>query len=194
MEGTKHEKVVLVVLAYIIGFTTGLIGFGVNQSGFISTDANYSELELGEQEVSVAKSDINSNTDNGDEIVSYKDGRLRLIDDDNTLLLSIDKNLVDEESLDSFTEQGIHTAIPYFIISPDQHYVYFCEQRSTEDACTNFVFDTESSIIQFVSNGGEKLSTTAATAQGVYWNDDGGLVIGDLTSLALDTPWKVAIR
>jgi len=194
MEGTKHEKVVLVVLAYIIGFTSGLIAFGINQSVFLGADGQDSELKYDVQKISTDESFNDTEHSDNTEIVTYKDGYLRVISGDNNFLLSIDKNLVDEESLDSFTEQGLHTAIPFFVASPDNRYVYFCEQHSIDDSCMSFVFDSKSSVIQFVNNNGQKLSTTAAVARGAHWGDDGMLIIGDFSSLTIDTPWKVAIR
>jgi len=202
MEGTKHEKVVLVILAYLIGFTSALIAYGIKPiPDYFPPET---ELELNnvlENTDFVDKQDIQSSTtvatnQSTDEFVTYHDGRLGVHSDNGDFLLSINKDLVDKELLVEFKDYGVHYSkfAPFHIVSADKQFIYFCEQHGDEDNCSNFIFDVKSSVIQFVNNEKQKIVTSRSVAEKAYWQEDGTLVVGDFTSVSPDTPWKVVRR
>jgi len=200
MEGTKHEKVVLVILAYLIGFTTALIAYGIRPIPDYSSPETKLELnDVIENTAFVDKQNIqqSSTTEATDpstnEFVNYHDGRLSVHNDQGDFLLSINKDLIDTEQLIEFKNYGIHYSnnAPFFLVSADKKYIYFCEQHGEEDNCSNFIFDVKSSIVQFVNNEKQKIVTSRAVAEKAYWREDGTLKVGDFSSVSADTPWKV---
>jgi len=45
--------------------------------------------------------------------------------------------------------------------------------------------------MHFVNNEKQKIVTPRQVAEKAYWREDDILVVGDLTSVNSDTPWKV---
>jgi hypothetical protein len=220
MEGTKHEKAVLVVLAYIIGFTSGLIAFGLSQRAsapveeMVSIDMSaplptpaevdgytpptenppdYVETEtvFPTEESPVSQSEEGDVVFADGEVVMYQDGKLYANVSGERYVLSLRSDVMPNTNVEGFSTQGIHVALPKYLASPDGQYVYFCEQHTEVDGCTNFVFDIASNTIQFVNNGGEKLITPASIAENAVWSDS-GLTIGTYSSISAATPWVVS--
>ena len=197
IEGTKHEKAVLVILSYVSGFTAGFIIFGMSalSSARPAESVIYHEPQA---------TDISMNTQDQvpapveqeapapiDEVM-YKDGRLMANVNGASVLLSAQLATVDAETAKTFANQGVHQAIPKYQASDDANFVYYCEQHSEADSCINFIYDVEKQIIQYVTVDGKKLFSNAETAQTATWNN-GLLTIGTATSIDATTPWKLAI-
>lgn len=205
LEGTKHEKAVLIIVAYIIGFTSGFIAFGVSgtmRSGapemlvapesFIPNDytpptSNPPDFE----EAPVTDGGEEAPVDTG-EIVSYTDGKLYATVKGERFVLSLHNDVMSTENVEGFSTQGIHAALPAYSASPDGRFVHFCEQQTDIAECTHFIFDTEANVIQPVSVNGERLITPDDVAKTAVWNET-GLVIAQYKSYSADTPWKLGI-
>lgn len=198
IEGTKHEKVVLIILAYIIGFTSGLIAFGMAASDYevpyddsvstnVFTDPSAEDFSALARIVPPTIQTMNT----GSTSVTYEDGRLYATVNTEKILLSISRGVAGDQPQNDFTEQGIHVAVPTYSISADGRFIYFCEQQSDEPTCASFVYDTLRSIIHFVSAADQKLQTTNDIALTASWTLDNTLQVGDYSSLATDTPWNV---
>jgi hypothetical protein len=196
IEGTKHEKAVLVILSYVAGFTAGFIVFGLSivpslQSATVNPEPRAEDpvsapLELqGErattENVSAAKAVSQ---------VLYKDGRLLASVNGASVLLSAQLQTVDAETAAFFANQGIHEAIPQYLVSDDGNFIYYCEQRSLNDLCTNYVYDVINEIIQFVTLDGVKLESTGQEAKTAVW-DGNKLTIGPSSSVSVVTPWNL---
>jgi len=200
MEGTKHEKVILVILAYLIGFTSALIAYGIkptpnylpfeNELGLTSglENTDFVDKQNIQQSSTTEATDPSTN-----EFVNYHDGRLSVHNDQGDFLLSINKDLIDTEQLIEFKNYGIHYSnkSPFYLVSADKKFIYFCEQHGEKDNCSNFIFDVKSSNMHFVNNEKQKIVTPRQVAEKAYWREDDILVVGDLTSVNSDTPWKV---
>ncbi len=199
IEGTKHEKAVLVLLSYVSGFTAGFIIFGLStlsQPGPVESviyevpvanEVSMNEVEPVTEVVAPTETD----TSTMNEDVMYKDGRLMANVNGAAVLLSAQLATVDAETAKSFANQGVHQAIPKYMASDDANFVYYCEQHSEVDSCTNFIYDVENQIIQYVTVDGAKLVSNAQTAQTAMWSN-GKLTIGSATSVDATTPWKLA--
>jgi hypothetical protein len=211
MEGTKHEKAVIVVLAYIVGFTSGFIAFGVTQPDLQSIAPIEMPLETGLPTETVPVTSDGTKlpmtdtaptagaTENDYTVpkytegthVYYENGRLFLSVDGNVSLLSIERNRMAANVTEFFRTQGSHVAIPHYALSPDNKFVYFCEQQGDADSCVSFIYDVTAQTIQFVVDNGEKVTLTAAEAKTGRF-DGATLVIGLQQSTDPTTPWKVA--
>jgi hypothetical protein len=193
LEGTKHEKAVLVVLAYIIGLTSGFIGFGVTQS-----------LTTNTMEVAVAPEFIPEGYTGPDtpppsdemtataeeEVARYEDGKLYAYVHGDRFVLSLSNDIMPVENVEGFATQGIHEKIPTYSVSEDGRFVHFCEQHTEADECTHFIFDADENVIQPVSYEGKNFITSISEALTAAWNGD-TITIGTYSSAAAITPWKL---
>lgn len=193
LEGTKHEKAVLIVLAYIIGITSGFIGFGVTQ--------NVAEEEVATTTIEgtsfipegYSSPDTEPPTDSNvqnNEVASYVDGKLYAFVHGESYVLSLSTGIIDSENVEGFSTQGIHKSIPTYSASADGRFVHFCEQQSDADECTHFIFDAEENLIQPVSFSGKRFITNISEALTAAWNGD-TITIGMYSSAAAATPWKL---
>lgn len=205
IEGTKHEKVVIIVLAYVMGFTAGFICFGVGGSKFIhptetmvptlattmiptevaSTEEAMENPEPVAAEEIAAATPVNNITN--ETAATYSEGKLQVAVGANTFLLSMKVNDLDTIDTSEFKNQGSHVAIPAYLVSPDNKFVYFCEQKTAEDTCNSFIFNVSANAIEYVSVDGKKLTTTAATAKAASWTTS-GLSIDGKTSIEVTNP------
>ncbi len=193
LEGTKHEKAVLIVLAYIIGLTSGFIGFGIS---------NHFSGET--MEVAVAPDFIPEGyipptgnppgdtdaTETTEEVARYEDGKLYAYVNGDRFVLSLSNEVMPVENVEGFATQGIHKKLPVYSASDDKRFVYFCEQQTDADECTHFIFDANENVIQPVSVDGQKFITTISEALTAAWNGD-TITIGQYSSASVATPWKL---
>ncbi|MDC1205281.1 hypothetical protein N8083_00330 [Candidatus Pacebacteria bacterium] len=178
----RHEKVVLIVLSYIIGFTTAYIGFGLSNidtpayNRYIGSDlASFSastkaqEAYAGEP-LSVIMNDRGMFvTQNGEEIVVS--GKLQ-------------EGIV--------AGQGFHVAIPFYKVSPTGAYVYYCEQETAQpDSCQEYIYvvaEHSSHPLQISSN---KLSASSHASGNFAWTDTDIATYDAFISESQSKPWKL---
>ena len=203
IEGTKHEKVVIIVLAYVMGFTAGFICFGIstNRSAVGGTDspAAVQALFAPEQisadtlistpEPTETTAEIATNPEaaHGPATVTYTDGKLQAQVGDNSYLLSMRTSGLDSAAQSAFKNQGAHQDIPAYTVSPNGKFIHFCEQQSADDSCMNFIFDVEKNVINYVSIDGKKVTTTGSIAKAATWSEN-GLTLDNKTSADAAAP------
>jgi hypothetical protein len=199
MEGTKHEKITLVVLGYIIGAATVFVAMYIPlQHAKMKKTMMWAPapaampapaIETPPITPDVSAEPATDTVSATDAMVTYADNALRYINNDNELVLSIHESEIINRQ--GFEKQGFHTSAPVYSLSPDEKFVFFCEQHTTDvNECNAFVYDITNNTIQFVQS--EKVPVTLETdaARAVTWNAD-GLVIADMTSVSQETPWVV---
>jgi hypothetical protein len=194
LEGTKHEKAVLVLIAYIIGFTSSFIAFGVMdqvappaalESAVTTWPEGYTpptEMPPTEETVSAVPT--------GAGIASYEDGKLYANVQGERYVLSLSNDIMDVSNVEGFATQGIHEALPTYSASADGRFVHFCEQQTPADSCTHFVFDADRNVIQPVSYEDKSFITTVNEALSTVWNGD-ALRIAQYASVSEAQPWKL---
>lgn len=208
MEGTKHEKAVLVILSYVVGLTSGFIGFGLTQTTDVANEFPQTvlstEVEQMNQEVtspadeseilesSKGSLDANSASKTGVS-VAYIDGRLTIDVNGSVQLLSVERSRLNLEAASYFTKQGTHVVEPIYVVSPDSNFMYFCEQSNAKDSCQSFVYDIENQMIHYVTKNGDKLVLPRAEAQRVQWNGS-QLTFDDSTSDSTSIPWALTVK
>ncbi|MFN3188600.1 MAG: hypothetical protein ACK42D_03625 [Candidatus Paceibacteria bacterium] len=201
LEGTKHEKAVLVVLAYIIGLTSGFIGFGINnyyQDGVrqatsvmeVSGDEGAPVLGTSDQAGYLPPEENPPQDISYTETVVYEDGQLTAITDVGHMVLSVHVDKLGDTIPEPLSIQGHHIETPIYLASPEGKYVYFCEQHLGADSCTNLLFDSEEISIQYLQVENQKFVTPVSQAASAYWASD-GLHIGEFISESLSTPWRL---
>lgn len=196
IEGTKHEKAVLVILSYVVGFTAGFIVFGLASAPSLQSVAVVPEvitpLESSESVANVSTNNMVEDTEAPDmsQPVLYKDGRLMANSNGASVLLSAQIQTVDAETAKAFANQGVHERIPQYLASDDGNFIYYCEQHAGEDNCINFIYSVKDQIIQYVTVDGAKHSSAPSAAKTAMW-DGPSLVLGSARSVSPETPWKL---
>lgn len=206
LEGTKHEKSVLVVLAYIIGLTSGYIGFGVTASYNNSYDkSNFSaavvqstvatdrEGEPASSASAVAAPVVEAPVvEDNMSFVYYEDNRLTVNGPEGRLLLTIHSDEVDGDMGADFATQGVHVAPPVFAANDAENNVFFCEFSTTDTACLAYVYNVFENVIYPVTVAGEHLELTRSEAASVAWESN-VLTLANFTSSAT-SPWELVIQ
>jgi hypothetical protein len=212
LEGTRHEKAVLVVVSFIIGFTCGLIAFGLGNRGtedylvsdaplMVAVPAIPAEMDAVPSEITgyepptenpPAYEDSTDSSQDQEETqpVSYEEGKLYANVGDERFLLSLRTDIMGDSNVEGFSTQGLHEALPAYSAAPSGQFVHFCEQQTAEPVCTHFVFAADTNTIYFVSQDGAKVITPVDEAMNVYWQGD-TLTIGTMQSASVATPWIV---
>ncbi len=146
MEGTRNEKVLLIVSAYVIGFITAYIAYGLAytpHNDFVLSAAvqatTIAEVEPTPQVVG-AVSDETSFAVTPDALTVTVNGETRLI--------SINASQLTEEQILEVGTPGIHTAVSEVELSPDGNELYFCEQAPRETTCTEYVYSIPDGTVQ----------------------------------------------
>lgn len=189
MTGTRHERVALVILAYVVGFTSAFIAFGVsNLNEAKVVYQSVAEFEVDEEYV--AENTIGSVMGASAVMAQYEGGMLTATIGEERYVLSIDEDIIPAEERLAFVEQGLHVVPPPYVVSPTGKFIYFCEQ-SSEGAgeCQAFVFDVENNVINFVTESGEKLVVSGGAAAAATWQGD-ILHLDGRTSLEATAPWR----
>lgn len=193
LEGTKHEKAVLVVLAYIIGLTSGFIGFGITQglaTQTIEVTATPEFIPDGYTSPDTPPPSEEAAAPASEEVARYEDGKLYAYVHGDRFVLSLSSEVMPVENVEGFATQGIHKKIPTYSTSADGRFVHFCEQQTDADECTHFIFDADENVIQPVSFDGKKFITSISDALTAAWQGD-TITIGLYSSAAVATPWKL---
>ena len=200
MSGTKHEKTVLIILTYIIGFTSGLMAVNlfsysvpIQEPIMMEEIINTPEPEALEVPTQNPVSEVPAVEPVG-EMVTYVDGRLYATVGDSKVVLSISVVSLGEEVPEEFVSQGTHISEPFYLSSPDGLYVYFCEQQGTDESCVSYVYDTTSSLIQPVTALSQKIDVSNEEASIATWSE-GSLRVGSFVSVSSsESPWVVEAR
>jgi hypothetical protein len=168
MEGTRHERVALIIAAYIIGFLTAFIGFGIDVGQPTSfTQVIPANIQDNSASVSSALSlstAINSS-------IAITDTGLELTTDGVTVLLAASQYAVTPNTPQG--QDGVFIGISSYGVSPDGSYAYFCELPSRNvDSCKPFVYSVLSQTVYPVTIDSERVAFEA-TKHNVVWNSAG---------------------
>jgi hypothetical protein len=169
MEGTRHERVVTVLSAYLIGFTTAFIAFGVTQ---IENRVDFVYVPTPGQTAAVMNA-VPTAIEHSEVTVAYVNETGLMYNGHNGEVL------ISAYAEDS-QEDGMHQSIFEFSMSPDGKYLYFCEVPSADmDACKPFVYVVAAEAVYPVTEGGERIALPLA-ATTLTWDDFGLTAISGL--------------
>jgi hypothetical protein len=184
MEGTRNEKIVIVLSAYIIGFSTAFIAFGVN--------SQYQQVQT-QSEFQRAYVQVVAQEDKTQSIARIeKDGEGLFIvtEAGYKRLLSAKQSDQGASLIASIATPGFHAETISESLSFDNAYIYFCEQQ-TPDAknCMPYVYSLEDDALHPVKVNGEVYNPSVAvhTAQ---WTEGGSLIIDGMESGNSNRPWE----
>jgi hypothetical protein len=180
MEGTIHEKAVLVVIAYFIGFLTAYIA----QTDVVSdySEDIYTYIPVQHQTASVVNANRPVTPDTvatqpavtaNQEMVSYSDGVLSVSVLGATKVLSLNSEVSGVPVGDDFQVQGTHVGEVTYAVSPSQEFIFFCEQKTTDaKTCSPFIYDVLGDKIHSVTLSGDKIQLLNSAVKTVSWNNN----------------------
>jgi len=168
MEGTRNERAAILLAAYVIGFVTAYIAFGVTQL------SNTVELAtIASQNTASAIMAEQQARRGGVAFIAMDKEGLILIKNDKRTLLSATINAQDN----TFLDEGSHVAITDYSLSPDQQSVYFCELPANDvDSCRPYIYSIKDDVVYPVTVNGDRVAFDAGTPS-VSWSDTGELII-----------------
>jgi len=175
----RHERIVLVILSYIIGFTTAFIGYGIpsssNSADEVSKDS-FAASALG-----AAKSKNTTLMENEKALYAVVDGK---------------QKVVSGKLVDGITPgRGFHTAVPFRGVSPSGQYVYFCEQETEEQTeCKEYIYDVDKHMVYRLNYESRKISASLSHTD-FKWQEVNDIAeYADLVSISPAEPWKLVAR
>lgn len=180
MEGTRHEKAALIIVAYVIGFTTAFIAFGLfktsseTQTVFIPTHVTSADV-----------GDLSFKTN-----VGFEEDGLYALTSSYERILSADKRSLTASALSSINDgAGYHYRIIDAEASRNAKYVYYCEQL-TDDApeCEPFVYELETDMLHPVTVDGQSVSYPV-DEHNSFWLSGSTLHVNDSYSPDATKPW-----
>ena len=183
LEGTRHEKIALVITSYVIGFVTAFIGFGLNQ------------MYLSEQLQNIPTQEISFNQtaqkQNSETIISANlatDG-LSAITSERKIYLSANKNALSSAVIGSSNVPGFHYKIIGAEVSRNGKFVYFCEQLNSDSVmCDPYVYSLSDGMLHTVKLDGVKFQPIIANHDS-SWTIDNFLRIQGSQSVSAESPW-----
>lgn len=170
MEGNRHERVALLITAYIIGFITAFIAYGLTgTSAELIQIVQVPQTNTAEQTASVRNAtaplvDVYAN-DAGLHVSAFSN---------ENVLLSAAIDVSEKEEYAGM--DGVHYAVPFSSVSPDQTHVYFCEQPTSDSqTCKPFIYSIQEEVVYPVMQGGERVEFAIASHTAT-WGNDGELI------------------
>ena len=180
----KHEQALIVVLAYLIGFSTAFIAFGLDnvKSYKPKPDSKPYTTQLPVKSAAEERGEARIG------IAIREEGLYALLSDRDRIISAQSASLI-------ATESGYHHQVIKTEVSPNNQYIYYCVQLvATSSDCANFVFDVDEDVVYKVSRADGEQIMTPATLLVAAWTSDNLLTINNFVSASKAEPWRVVER
>lgn len=168
---SDHTHAILVALAYLIGFITAYIAFGLSQTGYHKSKPMVKDQHYGASAYSSVKA---VTTDEGLFMSSQDQERI-----------------ISAKSEGEVLKLGYHRNIVAVSVSMDGEYIYYCAEMNEEGSCHHFVYVKADDMVYSVVKDGQPLVTDNGFSQNVMWRKSNALQIGNLLSSDTTKPWFV---
>lgn len=192
LDNTRHEKAVLIIASYVIGFTTAVIAMGFAFDTDTQEDSfNFNYVRFNETARHAEGNNTSKSLYEGDLIdsVAYRNGNLIALVAGKEIVLST-QSLSQGLTFEQIPKNGtvIHDILSVFSLSPDNSMIHFCTALQGEDQCMHYIYDVATNSVHPVVYDGAKFKTTTATAMNTSW-EDGTLSIQDFSSKNSEESW-----
>ncbi len=192
MEGTRHEKAIVVIASYVIGFVTAFILFGsqlpVKETNVVylpqANTASVVEATLPEVNEAVVEEAIELGTS-----VEYVSGELKISVNGEENLLSFNPALNNGDFEVDGMLQGYHYGDLTYKVSQDKSFVFFCEVHEvSNENCHGFIYDVGADRIYPIIKDGSPVFISPKSAVQAIWTAV-GIKIGSNYSANPSAPW-----
>lgn len=181
MEGTRHEKIFIVIASYVIGFTTAFIAFGLSQLN----ESHSNKVSYTPPTVSKQVSVLSPVT------LGFSEVGLYVLNSGYQQLLTAKRSSLSANALASEEVPGFYYEIMSAESSPDGKYVYYCEQLSAEaEYCDSYVYSIAEDSLYPITVTGEIYKSPVAT-HASYWSENGFLSVDGFVSAESENPWSL---
>lgn len=184
MIGTRHEKAVIVLTSYVIGFTTAFIAFGLTNMHYKGDMyKNYGDGNMQHKNVDYKKEHKNISAIGTDE-----DGLFVTVGGYNRII-SGKKASLEASVIKSMTGPGYAYEHHKAVVSNDGWFAFYCEQAKEEvKECLPFVYSLFDDTVHTVTLDGTQRTLDTETFT-VAWSDENYLLINDFISKNTEKPW-----
>lgn len=184
MEGTRHEKAVMVIVSYVLGFTTAFIAFGVNEM----YGGNISGVQIDSSSLQI----FGDNTISDSRVkVGFTEEGLFAVTKHYNRLLSANKNVLSASAISSVDASGFHYSISDAKASDDGQFIYFCEQVSKDsEDCYPYVYSLIQDAVHPVRVNGKLLEMSVLNTES-SWSGNSYLTLTTFSSINADEPWML---
>ncbi len=160
LEGTRNERVVILIISYVIGFITAYVAFGVIEIS--------QSIDITHQSSTVINTQHQDNVT--DVFVKKNTYGLFVIKDNEYILLSV----TDAENA---SIEGAHVDIIQYLLSPDKTQIYFCELPYIDSStCRPYIYSINDAIVRPVLLSGERVDFRVLN-HSVSWSQYNELII-----------------
>jgi len=181
LEGTAHEKAVLVILSFIIGLTCGYIAFYFQQGKEKMMTEYYSvPVTVPAMDPTMATpGEVLGEESQQTGITYYQDNFLYVESPEGQMVLSVHVDEFGDEGVPDFlTQQGSHVIEPIVVEAPDGSAVFFCESNTSASECNAYVFMSDTATVYAAEVDWEPVVLTTAEAATATWTESGLGVAG----------------
>ena len=166
MEGTRHERVALVVAAYVIGFITAFIAFGIGGQKDVEMKNKQAGIHNAAAQTIVSEQNPVS--------VGIGEDGLFVITDTGERMLSASQQSLNASLISSAGVPGMYYSIIDAEASHNGVHVYFCEQLTADsETCDPYVYSLQTDLIYPVKIDGEKYRAPITTHKSTLDADAG---------------------
>lgn len=175
MKESPYENAFIVLLSYIIGFSTAFIAFGVGGDPLNDDIKLYQDTYVKPVKEIAAVAAVEKETG----LFVSVNGRERLVTANQASLL--------EGTYPELTN-GFYNELFNVTVSPSGQFVYYCEQLAAEsETCDPIIYDTKKDVLHRVQVGEESIAIENHKAD---WLPSGKLQVNDFISTTETEPWK----
>jgi hypothetical protein len=187
MEGSRHEKAIITVAAYVIGFTTAFVLFS-NVSTKVEKTFTYVP-QVNTASVIQAKKAIEEPEKVEGVFVTYTLGKLMINVNSVENLLSYNPAVSDISEKPAELTQGFHYGDIVYKVDQTDSFVFFCEIHEPEaENCHGYIYDIKADRIYPVIKDGNPVEITPKSANQAIWTAV-GLKIASNYSANPTAPW-----
>lgn len=180
MEGSRHDRVILVISAYIVGFTTAFIAFGMNTASKEKKPIAYSDFEQVQTVQETRTTQVFLGIDSDGLFVSTPE---------ENQLLTVNRETYSANTINSVPTPGMHVAVIDAELSRDESFAYFCEQLDEAvTTCDPYVYSLSEHTLHPVTINGEEVHPEIS-GHSSAWTTDNRLYLNGALSDSTQEPW-----
>lgn len=176
----KNEKVMLVILAYIIGFQTAYIAFGLTDDRRSVAPGDFSPAASIEKTTNTSKESLS--------VSELSDGLYATLGNQERLLSA-------QVIGTTKSRPGFHNAVISSSVSPNKKFIHYCVQETeSSKTCSHYIYELAADTTYRVETEGGSNVDTDFTSASAIWDNAGLFLVGNFISYNSEKPWWVMVK